>query len=109
MTAFDTGRPKNSSASRLQLGEDERGDLRDRARRARRAARGRRALGAGDERVRQHARARPRPRCEPQRRPMSRFAAKTVFSAFVIACRFATWPTSRLPFLATATTDGVRG
>jgi hypothetical protein len=30
-----------------------------------------------------------------------------VFSALVMACRFAIWPTSRLPFFATATTDGV--
>jgi len=30
-----------------------------------------------------------------------------VFSPFVIACRFATWPTRRSPFLVNATTDGV--
>ena len=30
-----------------------------------------------------------------------------MFSALVMACRLAMWPTSRLPFLATATTDGV--
>src|SRR6266481_1360186 len=30
-----------------------------------------------------------------------------VFSGFVTACRFATWPTNRLPSLANATTDGV--
>src|SRR6185369_6002614 len=30
-----------------------------------------------------------------------------VFSGFVIACRFATWPTRRSPFFVNATTDGV--
>src|SRR5437899_7098494 len=31
----------------------------------------------------------------------------TVFSGFVTACRFATWPTRRSPVLVIATTDGV--
>ena len=30
-----------------------------------------------------------------------------MFSGFVIAWRFATWPTRRSPFLVNATTDGV--
>ncbi len=30
-----------------------------------------------------------------------------MFSGFVMACRFAIWPTSRSPFLVNATTDGV--
>src|SRR6266581_9736035 len=30
-----------------------------------------------------------------------------VFSGFMIACRFATWPTRRSPLLVNATTDGV--
>src|SRR3990170_7897476 len=41
------------------------------------------------------------------RRPMKRLMLKRVFSGFVIAWRFATWPTSRSPLLANATTDGV--
>src|SRR5688572_13284407 len=44
---------------------------------------------------------------DPHLRPIKRFAAKTVFSAFVIACRLAMCPTSRLPFSAMATIDGV--
>ena len=31
----------------------------------------------------------------------------TVFSAFVTACRFAAWPTTRWPVGVIATTDGV--
>ena len=42
-----------------------------------------------------------------QRRPMKRLMLKMVFSGFVIAWRLATWPTSRSPLLAKATTDGV--
>src|SRR6266850_6140157 len=38
---------------------------------------------------------------------MNRLIEKTVFSGFVIACRFATWPTRRSPLLVNATTDGV--
>jgi hypothetical protein len=38
---------------------------------------------------------------------MKRLMLKIVFSGFVIACRLATWPTSRSPLLAKATTDGV--
>src|ERR1700721_906084 len=38
---------------------------------------------------------------------MSRFAAYTVFSAFVIACRLAMCPTRRLPASVTATIEGV--
>ena len=38
---------------------------------------------------------------------MRRLAANTVFSGLVTACRFAMWPTSRLPFLAIPTTEGV--
>src|SRR3990170_4414049 len=41
------------------------------------------------------------------RRPMKRLMLKMVFSGFVIAWRLATWPTSRSPLLANATTDGV--
>src|SRR5688500_3167722 len=41
------------------------------------------------------------------RRPMKRLMLKMVFSGLVMACRFATWPTSRSPLLAKATTDGV--
>ena len=40
-------------------------------------------------------------------RPMKRLMEKTVFSGFVTAWRFATWPTSRSPSLPKATTDGV--
>src|SRR5262245_37244415 len=40
-------------------------------------------------------------------RPMSRFAAETVFSALVIACRRAAWPTRRSPLCANPITDGV--
>ena len=42
-----------------------------------------------------------------QRRPMKRLMLKMVFSGLVIAWRLATWPTSRSPDLAKATTDGV--
>src|SRR3990170_2293759 len=42
-----------------------------------------------------------------KRRPMKRLMLKMVFSGFVMACRLATWPTSRSPLLAKATTDGV--
>ena len=42
-----------------------------------------------------------------QRRPMKRLMLKIVFSGFVIAWRFATWPTSRSPLFVNATTDGV--
>src|ERR1700757_3686227 len=38
---------------------------------------------------------------------MKRLMEKTVFSGLVMACRLATWPTSRSPLLANATTDGV--
>ena len=38
---------------------------------------------------------------------MKRLIEKTVFSGFVTACRLATWPTSRSPFLEKATTEGV--
>src|SRR5918999_66737 len=41
------------------------------------------------------------------RRPMKRLMLKMVFSGLVIAWRLATWPTSRSPLLAKATTDGV--
>ena len=44
---------------------------------------------------------------EPHLRPIRRLLAYTVFSAFVIACRFAMCPTRRLPFSAIATIDGV--
>ena len=44
---------------------------------------------------------------EPHLRPIRRLAAYTVFSALVIAWRLAMWPTSRLPFSAIATIDGV--
>src|SRR5918995_7434170 len=53
---------------------------------------------------------RPLERCtsgSSKRRPMKRLMLKTVFSGFVIACRLATWPTSRSPLFAKATTDGV--
>src|SRR4051812_45554062 len=39
---------------------------------------------------------------------MKRLIENTVFSGLVTACRFATWPTRRSPFLVNATTDGVR-
>src|SRR5579884_814354 len=40
---------------------------------------------------------------------MKRLTLKIVFSGLVIACRRATWPTSRSPVLGlTATTDGVK-
>src|SRR5687768_14346721 len=42
-----------------------------------------------------------------KRRPMKRLMLKIVFSGLVMAWRFATWPTSRSPLLAKATTDGV--
>ena len=38
---------------------------------------------------------------------MNRLIENTVFSGFVTACRLATWPTSRSPSFAIATTDGV--
>jgi hypothetical protein len=38
---------------------------------------------------------------------MKRLIEKIVFSEFVTACRLATWPTSRSPSLANATTEGV--
>src|SRR5712692_918782 len=38
---------------------------------------------------------------------MNRLIEYTVFSGFVTACRFATWPTSRSPVFVMATTDGV--
>src|SRR5260370_19886558 len=38
---------------------------------------------------------------------MKRLIEYTVFSGLVMACRLATWPTSRSPFLVNATTDGV--
>ena len=38
---------------------------------------------------------------------MNRLIEKIVFSGLVIACRFATCPTSRSPVLLKATTDGV--
>ena len=38
---------------------------------------------------------------------MNRLMEKTVFSGLVIACRFATSPTSRSPFLETPTTEAV--
>jgi len=38
---------------------------------------------------------------------MKRLMLKIVFSGLVIAWRLATWPTSRSPLLAKATTDGV--
>ncbi len=38
---------------------------------------------------------------------MKRLMLKMVFSGLVIAWRLATWPTSRSPDLAKATTDGV--
>src|SRR5437588_784070 len=42
-----------------------------------------------------------------RRRLMNRLIEYTVFSAFVTACRLATWPTRRSPLLVKATTDGV--
>ena len=39
---------------------------------------------------------------------MNRLMEKTVFSGFVIACRFATWPTSVSSSLVNPTTEGVR-
>src|SRR5687768_12187012 len=53
---------------------------------------------------------RPLLRCtsgSSKRRPMKRLMLKMVFSGLVMACRLATWPTSRSPLLANATTDGV--
>src|SRR5579872_5088303 len=41
-------------------------------------------------------------------RPMRRFTENTVFSGLVTACLFATCPTSRSPFFAIATMEGVR-
>ena len=38
---------------------------------------------------------------------MNRLIEKIVFSGFVTAWRFATWPTSRSPVLVNATTEGV--
>jgi hypothetical protein len=38
---------------------------------------------------------------------MNRLIEKTVFSGFVIACRFAGAPTSRWPSFVNATADGV--
>ena len=38
---------------------------------------------------------------------MKRLIENTVFSGFVTAWRFATWPTSRSPDLVNPTTDGV--
>src|SRR5687767_3761665 len=38
---------------------------------------------------------------------MKRLIEKIVFWGFVIACRFATWPTRRSPSLVKATTEGV--
>src|ERR1700720_235019 len=38
---------------------------------------------------------------------MNRLSEYPVVSGFVIACRFATWPTRRSPLLVIATTDGV--
>ncbi len=40
-------------------------------------------------------------------RPMKRLMENTVFSGFVTACRFATWPTSRSPDFVKPTTEGV--
>src|ERR1700751_5030251 len=42
-----------------------------------------------------------------KRLPINRLIEYTVFSGFVIACRFATWPTRRSPLFVIATTDGV--
>src|SRR5262245_59132104 len=39
---------------------------------------------------------------------MKRLMEKMVFSGFVIACRFATWPTRVSPSFVNATTEGVR-
>jgi hypothetical protein len=39
---------------------------------------------------------------------MKRLIEKIVFSGFVTACRFATWPTSRSDDFVNATMDGVR-
>src|SRR5262252_9354555 len=39
---------------------------------------------------------------------MKRLMEKMVFSGFVIACRFATWPTRVSPSFVKATTEGVR-
>src|SRR3979490_1500138 len=38
---------------------------------------------------------------------MNRLIEYTVFSGFVTACRFATWPTRRSPVFVMATSDGV--
>ena len=38
---------------------------------------------------------------------MNRLMENTVFSGFVMACRFATWPTRISPSLVKPTTDGV--
>src|SRR5690606_37164219 len=40
-------------------------------------------------------------------RPMNRLMENTVFFGFVMACRRATWPTSRSPSFVNAPTDGV--
>merc|ERR1719277_1527231 len=42
-----------------------------------------------------------------KRRPIKRFVAKTVFSGFVTACRFAGTPTRRWPSVVVATMEGV--
>src|SRR6266481_2363980 len=39
---------------------------------------------------------------------MKRLIEKTVFSGFVMPCRFATWPTRISPSFAKPTTEGVR-
>jgi hypothetical protein len=41
------------------------------------------------------------------RRPMNRLMENTVFSGFVMACRFATWPTRISPSFVKPTTEGV--
>src|SRR5688572_25947265 len=46
-------------------------------------------------------------RTSSYRRPMNRLIEKIVFWGLVMACRFATWPTSRSPSLVKATTEGV--
>ena len=108
----DDGAPHRPAEERLrvglQLGEHQRGELRDGHDAAAQLDADVVASGPGTSAYGRILRA-SSTSCDPQRRPMSRFAAKTVFSGFVIAWRFASAPTRRSPFFATATIDGVSG